>query len=378
MALPKINVRPPDHRGAQQLGLFFSYDLTLIGIVRSIGCRWSGTRRCWYLPDSSDNHQKILDAFIGKAEIKMPEKVNEPKAHEQVSKINDGSVPREFIEKLIERRYSRATIQTYRSMFKDFAMHFKPRLLKSITEEEIKGYLLFLVDKKRVSLSVQNQAINAIKYYYEHVLGLEKKKYWIDRPRKETRLPKILSEKEILRMIRDAGNLKHQCIVGMLYSAGLRRGELIGLRRGDINIDRRQVFVRGGKGKKDRATVLSDYMASALKDYVLKYKPKYWLFEGLEKKQYSATSVGKVVGKAGKSAGIPIRVTPHMLRHSFATHLLEHGTDTRYIQELLGHNSPNTTAIYTKVSRQSLNKIKSPLDQILNSINLDNNLLPTD
>jgi len=161
----------------------------------------------------------------------------------------------------------------------------------------------------------------------------------------------------------------------MLYSTGLRRGELVNLRISDIDIDRKQVFVRGGKGKKDRITLLSDQIIIALEKYGRLYKPQYWLFEGPKRKKYNPGSVGIIVKTAAKKAGIKKKITPHVLRHSFATHLMEAGTETRYIQKLLGHKSLKTTAIYTHVSRQNLQKIMSPLDQIFKNNKLDYKVL---
>jgi len=198
------------------------------------------------------------------------------------------------------------------------------------------------------------------------VLGLEKKKYWLDRPRKENKLPRVLSEEDVIRVIAAANNVKHQCMIAMLYSAGLRRSELINLRLQDVDMNRKQVWVRGGKGKKDRVTLLSAHLIVALNHYLDKYKPNYWLFEGLRRKQYSANSLGAVVKQSAARAGLN-RVTPHMLRHSFATHLMDHGTDTRVIQSLLGHQSIETTQIYTHVTTRNLQKIVNPLDQIFSS-----------
>ena len=160
--------------------------------------------------------------------------------------------------------------------------------------------------------------------------------------------------------------------MGLLYSSGLRRGELINLKKSDINIDRRQVIVRGGKGNKDRVTILSDRMASALHKYYDLHNPAVWVFEGQGGNQYSGSSIAQLVRDAAKKAGVETKITPHVLRHSFATHLMDKGTDTRYIQELLGHKSLETTAIYAHVSTRDLSKIKSPLDAIFEDKELKN------
>lgn len=179
-------------------------------------------------------------------------------------------------------------------------------------------------------MTSESNGLNAIKFYYEKVLGLKKHMYWIPRPRKETKLPVVASEEEVIRLFVASDNLKHQSIMALLYSSGLRRGELVNLRITDINIDRRQIFVRGGKGRKDRTTILSDRMANALLRYYDMYKPVFWVFEGPNGKQYTGESVGAIVKHAAAKAGIKTKMSPHVLRHSFATHLMEKGTDTLY------------------------------------------------
>jgi integrase/recombinase XerD len=188
--------------------------------------------------------------------------------------------------------------------------------------------------------------------------------YSIDRPIKERQLPKTLSKEQVLRIIDCTSNIKHKCILSLLYSAGLRRQELLNLKPTDIDSDRMTVRVNAGKGKKDRITLLSSRCLTDLRTYHREYKPIYYLFEGMPGKQYSATSVANILRRSAVTASVHCKVTPHMLRHSFATHLLEAGTDIRYIQTLLGHNSLKTTEIYTQVSLYHLSDIKSPLDSV--------------
>ena len=188
--------------------------------------------------------------------------------------------------------------------------------------------------------------------------------YSIDRPFKETRLPKVLSQEEISNIINATTNIKHKCILSLLYSSGLRRQELLNLRIEDIDSKRMMIKVRQGKGHKDRYTILSQKVLDDLRIYVKEWRPKLYLFEGRPSKQYSAVSVGKILIKACKKARIDKKVTPHMLRHSFATHLLENGTDLRYIQSLLGHNSSKTTEIYTQVTFANIQNVQSPFDSL--------------
>lgn len=280
-----------------------------------------------------------------------------------------------FADKLRIRKYSQSTYNTYGVYFKQFLAAHPNQDPKDIIEEQIKRHIVATVKQHGYANKTQNQIVNAIKFYYEKVLGLRKHDYWIPRPRKEFKLPVVASEEEIIRIIVAADNLKHQCIIALLYITGLRRGELINLKKADIDIVRKQVFVRAGKGKKDRTTVLSDRMINALMKYYEAYHPKTWVFEGANGNQYSGTSVGKLLKRAAKKAGLDKNITPHVLRHSFATHLMDKGTDTRYIQELLGHKNLNTTAIYAHVSKKDLMAVTSPLDRIFEDNNLKNKYL---
>ncbi|HKI79736.1 MAG TPA: tyrosine-type recombinase/integrase [Ignavibacteriaceae bacterium] len=174
---------------------------------------------------------------------------------------------------------------------------------------------------------------------------------------------RILGKNEVKRILNSSNNVKHKCILMLIYSAGLRRSELIGLKISDIDSERMVINICGAKGKKDRISLLSKNTLMLLRDYYKEYKPQTFLFEGQNGRKYSATSVANILKRAAKKAGIQKKVTPHMLRHSFATHLLEQGTDLRYIQELLGHNSSKTTEIYTHISKKAIDNIQNPIDE---------------
>ncbi len=263
---------------------------------------------------------------------------------------------------LVQKRYSDNTIGMYCNYFEDFCKYFLERNLKEITTTEINSYILSLIESKNISISQQNQRINSIKFYYEKVLNRKKQYYELHRPKKEYKLPKVLSKNEIKRIFDVTNNLKHKCILMLIYSAGLRRSELLNLMPNDIDSERMIIHINGSKGKKDRISLLSDNLLQLLRQYYKKYRPEKFLFAGQNGGKYSASSVANILKKAAKKANIKKTVTPHMLRHSFATHLLEQGTDLRYIQELLGHNSSKTTEIYTHVSKKAIDKIKNPMD----------------
>jgi len=260
--------------------------------------------------------------------------------------------------------YSIRTLKTYTSMLRLYMNFYRTRALDDLSDEDIREYLLYLVDKKNVSQSYQNQAINAIKFYYEQVLGRPTQTYYLQRPKREVKLPSVMSEAEVLLLLKQVDNLKHKAALSLIYSAGLRVGELINLKICDIDTSRSQIRIHQAKGKKDRVSLLSLNILKLLRQYYKEYRPNEWLFEGQYKGRYSAGSIEAVFRKAKKAAGIKKQATVHTLRHSFATHLLERGTDLRYIQELLGHQSSRTTEIYTHVTDKGFKNIISPFDNL--------------
>ena len=230
-----------------------------------------------------------------------------------------------------------------------------------INEADIRSYLQKMVQAKKSDSSI-NLAINAIKFYYELVLGMPNRFYSIERPIKKKSLPQVISKEEVALLLKNTENQKHKCIIMILYSAGLRRGELINLKIKDIDNYRMLIRVNQAKGRKDRVTLLAIKALEELRIYFKIYRPQVWLFEGPLGAQYSPSSVQKILQMAKEKAGILRNITPHMLRHSFATHLLESGVDLRRIQILLGHSSSKTTEIYTHVANNSFKSIKNPLD----------------
>ena len=272
--------------------------------------------------------------------------------------------PDDYLQKLLELRYSASTIKTYRLAFEEFVNYYPEEKLESITEDKIIHYIRYLVNDRKISTSLQNTTINAIKFYYEKVLGGKRIFYHLDRPRTEKTLPEVLSEEQVADLLNSVENLKHRAILMTIYSAGLRIGESINLRISDIDSKRMQIRIEQAKGKKDRYTLLSVKTLEVLKKYFLAYKPKVWLFEGQNGGQYSEKSIQLIFHKAKEAVKINKKVTVHTLRHSFATHLLENGTDLRYIQSLLGHSSSKTTEIYTHITTKGFDKIISPLDKL--------------
>jgi site-specific recombinase XerD len=236
--------------------------------------------------------------------------------------------------------------------------------IKSFEEADINKYHLEMKECGKYSGSSINLSVNAIKFYYHEVLNRDMIFENIHRSKKEHQLPNILSQEEVKRIFASIENLKHKVLMLLIYSAGLRISEAMALKVNDIRSDRGIIFIKGAKGNKDRCTVLSEKLLIFLREYYKVYRPKEYLFEGQYGGQYTQGSSRNILKRAIEKAKINRRVTLHTLRHSFATHLLEAGTDLRYIQELLGHSSSKTTEIYTHVSKKDISRIKSPADSL--------------
>ena len=368
---PIIKLTPGVHKQQPVIRVMFKYNKLILNQLKtSTNARWSATMKCWYFYER-DFYLNIFFmaltelAYIDYSQLKNRQGVPHSDSGTNVLLTKHSQhieLPGGYFKRLEQKRYSKNTIKIYLSYFKDFVKYFNGRDLENIDKDEINKYILDLIKNNGISPSQQNQRINAIKFYYEKVLGRDRQTYSIERPGNEKRLPSVLSKPEIFDIISAISNLKHRCIISLIYSADLRRGELFNLKINDIDSKRMLLSIRDAKGIKDRHTLLSKKNLSELREYFKHFKPKVWLFEGPESNPYSHESISKILSKAVCKTSIKKTVTPHTLRHSFATHLLEQGTDLRYIQGLLGHSSSKTTEIYTHISNKYLKNIKNPLD----------------
>ena len=356
------------------IGLKFYANKTIQIVIKELNnLNWSKEFTMYYVPNTKTNVNHVFSLFKGIAWIDTQyfyEKTRSKELNEtfDASWVKSRKRPSDFkfcpdnyLQKLELKKYANNTVKTYVSCFEDYLNYYSNLDVNTLDENDVRNYLEYLIKMDR-SDSYINQAINSIKFYYETVLGLPNRFYSIERPRKKRKLPIVLSKEDVSLIIASSNNLKHKCIISLLYSAGLRRSELLNLKPKDVESKRMLIRVRDAKGNKDRYTLLSETVLKDLRIYYKQYSPKKYLFEGQTKDQYSPNSVGKVVSNAAIKAGIKIPVSSHILRHSFATHLLESGVDIRYIQLLLGHNSTKTTEIYTHVAKNSFDFIKNPLD----------------
>lgn len=384
------------HRNKECIGIFFARNTGLEKVIRHLeNVTWSKTHACWYIPLSQEGYTILAKLLKDKVQIDntalkqylhtkekvtatlpepqlaaSPEKIYKkmPLALTPAWQLSDANLAalKSFVQMLQLKAYSKSTIITYRNEFIQLLKLLKEKPVEALTVEDLKRYMSYVLVKERISENTAHSRLNALKFYFEQVLGREKFFWEIPRPKKVQKLPKVISEEKILEGLLNVENLKHKTLLLLAYSAGMRVSEVVQLKITDINSDRMQVSINHTKGKKDRVVTLSKSILPFLRQYYKKYKPVDWLFEGLNSNEhYSARSAQQVFKDAYKKLGLPAQISFHSLRHSYATHLLESGTDISYIQKLLGHNDIKTTLRYTQISKKDIGQIESPLDRVL-------------
>ena len=383
---PHSNIEYPTHAISVNL---FPLDKTMLclyvppdlvpehlSIVKSMhGRRWEPQWKVWTVPYTKLTLrflQKYFNAHVlqwaftpseeipERFDVPMPER--KPQTTVVPARYEAAVIALEQV--LTLKRYSWRTIKNYKNCFRQFIKHYDSIKPSQITRRQINDYLTLLIKERNISVSHQGQIMSAVKMFYAAVLQQEDKVKGLFQPKKPQKLPNVLTEEEVTALLRSINNLKHRCLLMLIYSAGLRLGEVIALRLQDLQPEKERLFVRSGKGNKDRCTILSEKAWQHIKNYIEVYKPVEWVFEGATGGQYSERSVQEIFTHAKKRSMINLDATVHTLRHSFATHLLEKGVDLRYIQELLGHASTKTTEIYTHITKKGWGKIKSPLDSL--------------
>ena len=338
----------------------------LYKVRRELRAYWSESKRFWHMSYSDANKKLILEtlkshARIDTSELDRKEQRSKENMEDVILYYGDEQQIERFRKWLQTKRYSASTVETYSGLVTFFYKYLRKRNCTELTPMIVSRFNYEFIVQPKKSISYQNQAINAIKQFFEYS-GIEVEFGEIERPKREKKLPVILSMEEVRRLIDCAYNLRHKTLLSLIYSGGFRLSEALNLKICDIDSERMLIHIKSAKGKKDRYTLLSHKALLIMREYHRVYNPKVYLFEGPNGDRFSPRSVQNVVKVAANRAGIVKRITPHSLRHSFATHLLENGTDLRYIQNLLGHNSPKTTMIYTHVSEMAVQKIRNPFD----------------
>lgn len=372
--MEKIVLRPYTHLGRLHIGLYFTFSTELVNLVRRLpGARWDSNVRCWHIPYAAHSYKRLKDLLSEKTELDSSAMDaaligNMPwlRSHGRLSAENQGELDR-FLQLLQLKAYSHNTIRTYRNELIQYFLHLADKSAKVVSVDGVKAYMHQLLTTGMLSEHTAHSRLNALKFYYEQVLGREKFFLEIPRPRKPQQLPKVLSERELERMFTAVQNLKHKALLFTAYSAGLRVSEVVNLRLNDIDSGRMQIRIAQSKGKKDRYVGLSVLLLDVLRSYLTQVQPRplVYLFEGDRPGQpYTSRSAQAVFQQAKERAGIHKSVGFHVLRHSFATHLLEKGIDIHYIKQLLGHFSIKTTERYLHVKKQDLVTIVNPLDEL--------------
>ena len=342
--------------------------------------RWDNRQFRWIIPNYGKNLELIKNYFntrishIENAPVFSESLQSTRITHNSIVQVSE-QLPRLDSESLNEieqfrrwmehKRYSDSTVKTYIMAITTFLRFIKPKTSAEATNEDMQRFVNQYMIPRKLSFSYQNQAVNASRLFFKSIKGSALITEQLERPRPEHRLPNVLSKEEVSTILHASHNQKHRTMLSLIYACGLRRSELLNLKPENIDSKRHLLIILNAKGRKDRIIPISDKVIGMLREYYKGYRPKVWLFEGqIPGEQYSEKSIQSVLKQALNKAGITKPVTLHWLRHSYATHLLESGTDLRYIQELLGHKSSKTTEIYTHVTEKSLHKIKSPFDDL--------------
>lgn len=391
------------HHHQESIGIHFTKNKLIERIIRKQHqATWSKTNSCWHIPLSKNGYNALLEdlkccATIDNSKLKsyllqkqkvrnsIPIKVTKPTSNPEISKnktpVSELDLSKsnllaleQFIETLKLKSYSTSTIKTYRNEFMQLLHLLNKKPVADLSANDLKRYMAFAMEKQGISENTAHSRLNALKFYYEQVLGKENFFWEIPRPKKAMQLPKLLNESEIRRLFNSLTNKKHKAMLFTAYSAGLRVSEIVNLKITDIDSGRMQILIERAKGKKDRYVNLSPVLLDILRQYIAAYKPrpKVFLFESdINRTAYPTRTVQQIFSNAKKMAGIKKDVGIHSLRHSFATHLLDKGTDIKYIKDLLGHFSIKTTERYLHVSKKQLVNIISPFDDLWQTSTID-------
>ncbi len=392
--MEKIIVKPLFHRGKECVGLYFRQSILLNRAVQRVaGAMWSHTHKCFWMHCGEGVLDRLRKAVAGLAELvingrgdwaerdsmikieirpKPVKKPVEPRKNvweekwKLIRPVNRAEIEK-MRERLVLKAYSQATKRTYLQEMRHFMISLGEQSARTVTPDELRAYLMRCFEELKLSINTMHSRINALKFYYENLVGWDRFVWEIPRPKKELQLPKVLSEEELERLFNALPNIKHKALLFTVYAAGLRVSEVVNLKLTDIDSKRMQIFVRCAKGKKDRFVPLSVVLLDVLHGYLRKVpvRPKVYLFESSQTgKAYPTRTAQRIFENAMRKARISKDVGIHSLRHSFATHMLEKGVDIRYIKDILGHFDIKTTVRYLHVRNDKLINFGNPLDDL--------------
>lgn len=374
--MEKIILRPFLHRGESRVGVFFRYNSAIKEHLKLLsGLNWSKTHSCYYLADTNAN-RILLRQHLEKGNY-IPDVTafssKEDDNPDIISQLSEESaiLLEAYISYLKGKRYSASTIKTYSSFVSKF-LHFTKTDLNNLKNRDIEIFIERMIAKKNYSISTHRQCVSAFVHLVTLLELPDLNTEELHRPGKSRFLPVILSQQEVIDLLVATRNIKHRAVLALLYASGLRIGELLKLKLQHIDIDRKQILVKQAKGRKDRYVGMADSFIPLLLNYLNTYKPERLFVEGVNGTSYSPSSIRAFLKDSCKRAGIKKKVSPHSLRHAYATHMLENGIGLRYIQALLGHSRPETTMLYTQVTQMDMVQIKSPLDMAVRKLRQDN------
>ncbi|MGV8946257.1 MAG: tyrosine-type recombinase/integrase [Lutibacter sp.] len=364
------------HREKIRLLLVFPYNDTLISKIRkTAGYAWSKTLRGWYTDYTVENIDFIKKLLKDDVVFKLDKSVYHENLKAAIVRnkreisAENSIIVTSYSSYLKGKCYSASTIKTYTSFIADFFDYLQETPLSTLTNRDVEKFIETVFVPRNYSISTHRQFVSAVKLFKAFYPECKIEELQLKRPKKSRILPTVLSKEEVIDLLRYTKNLKHRAILAMIYSAGMRISELLALELKHIDVNRRQILIKNSKGRKDRIVILAESILPLMNNYLISYRPENYFVEGKPYQKYSAESIRAFLHRSCKIAKITKNVTPHTLRHSYATHLLENGIDLRYIQELLGHAKPETTMIYTHVTKKDLLKIESPLDLAVKSLN---------
>ncbi len=384
MKNPIITLSNLQHRGQRMIRIHFTYDRKVAATVKAFtGVKWSRTHGCFYLPYSFERQQALFrhlvagGLWVDYEQLKrkhIPAPKN-PAATGTLTSLNQDRFHR-YQQYLQGLRMSSSTILAYGSFVFTFLEHLGNVPLEEVDNTSVRLFVEGLVRKKRYGISSHRLLISALKHFSALFAETKIDNLELVRPKRSRLLPTVLSQEEVMRLLQRTPNLKHRTVLALIYSSGLRISELLNLELKDIDLDRKQLRIGQAKGRKDRYVVLAESFIPLLMNYLNSYRPTRFVIQGDGGGRYSGSSVRAFLRRSRQKAGIMKKVTPHTLRHSYATHLVENGVNLRHVQELLGHSKPETTMIYTHVARRDLLNIRSPLDDAVLKLLKDGNNPP--
>lgn len=373
----KVTLSLFQHKGKSCIGCHFPYNKIIKQTLKGIDAvRWSNSHRVYYVFSEAIDIWGLVkklnasEILVDYADCLKRERVVSATRIKKKRILSEGQkvLLRKYVDYLRGLRLSENTVLIYFNSTADFIDFTGAKPIENLNNTDVRLFIESQVAYRGYSINTHRQLVSALKHFGVFYLDCEIDSSLIVRPSKSHKLPIVLSKEEVIDLLRVTKNLKHRTILALLYSAGLRIGELINLELNCFDIDRRQLLIKNAKGRKDRYVILAESFLPLFNNYYMTYAPNNYFVENPKGGQYSPASIRSFLKRNCKLAKISKHVTPHTLRHSYATHLLENGTDLRYIQVLLGHSKPETTMIYTHVAHRDLQGIQNPLDAALLSL----------